>query len=151
MWNEIHRLSYHWLKPVVSEAIFEIFYLFFIFKWGKTLWVSPKNHPFSFLLGSSLLFCLKAVLYLCYCRRGPTTSISKPDINSISHSHCCQGSNANIAFVFAKATHQMLIKYVWVFYLCFPLLKQSGIKGLHLHQFTIRSPQYPKHQPHNIW
>ena len=71
--------------------------------------------PF-FLMGSSLLFCLDAVFYLCYSRRGPTTSIFKPDINSIVHSHYCQCSNTNIAFVFVKTTHQMLIKCICFFY-----------------------------------
>lgn len=101
---------------------------------------------FIFLMGSSLLFCLNAVFYLCYSRRGPTTSIFKPDINSIVHSHYCQCSNTNIAFVFVKATHQMLIKCILGFF----LPKQSGIKGLHLYQFTIRSPQYLNHQPYSI-
>lgn len=71
---------------------------------------------FIFLMGSLLLFCLNAVFYLCYSRRGPTTSIFKPDINSIVHSHYCQCSNTNIAFVFAKAAHQMLIKCICFFY-----------------------------------
>lgn len=124
--------SYFWEFSLKSKA-------------GKLTPSAPLERILSILpLGSSGLFCLNPVLYLCYCRCGPTASIFKPDINSVSHSHSCQGSNTNIAFVFAKAAHPMWIKYSF-FFPCLNNLAQRAC--LHLLQFTRRAPQYQKHQP----
>lgn len=113
--------------PPEDDSIWSYFWEFSLkSKAGKLTPSAPLERILCILpLGSSLLFCLNPVSYLRYCRCGPTTSIFKPDINSVSHSHYCQGSNTNIAFVFAKAAHPMWIKCVF-----FPLLKQSGTKDL---------------------